>query len=92
MPLFTIRREVPGLSQEDLDASAFRAIGCAIEYPGMRWLHSYWDREAGLLTCIYEAAGVAQIEDHARRARLPCDEVREVTMIGPDDYIIARHG
>ena len=92
MPIFTIRRRIPGLSQEDMAAAAFRAIGCAAEYPGMHWHQSYWDREAGVLTCVYEAGSVAQIEDHARRARIPCDDVREVTVVGPDDYIVARHG
>jgi Protein of unknown function (DUF4242) len=87
MPTFTVRRDVPGLTSEELDASAFRAIVCAVEYPGMRWLESFWDREAGRLTCIYEAASADEVFDHARRARIPCDEVHEVSVVGPGDFV-----
>ena len=86
MPLYTIRRAVGAASREDIDASAFRALACAIEYPGMRWIRSYWDREAGVLTCLYEAHSAAEIQEHSRRSRIACDEVREVTEFGPEDY------
>lgn len=89
MPVFTIRRDVPGLTREDVDAASFRAISCAMEYPEMRWRESYWDAAAGMITCVYEARSSADIFEHARRARIPCDDVREVLPFGPGDYVEA---
>jgi hypothetical protein len=87
MPLFTIRREIPGLSREELDAAAYRAIMCAFEFPGMRWVRSYWDAPRGEITCLYEARDAEQIRDHAHRSRIPCDEVREVIEVAPEQYV-----
>jgi hypothetical protein len=86
MPLFHILRRIPEATPEDLDAAALRSIVCAYEFSGLRWLHSAWDRERGELLCCYEAADAHQIEEHARRASIPCDEVREITLIRPTDY------
>jgi Protein of unknown function (DUF4242) len=47
----------------------------------MRWLRSYFVREEdGSLgtICIYEAQSAEAIREHARRARLPADEVLPV--------------
>ncbi len=87
MPLYKIRRGVPGASREDVDASAFRAVACAIEFDGLHWVRSFWDEAAGELTCLYEAASAAQVLAHAERARIPCDSVAEVTEITPDEYL-----
>jgi hypothetical protein len=85
MPLFTIRRMLPGATREDLDAAGLRATVCAYEFPGLRWVRSYWDRPAGEVLCLYQAKDTAQIEEHSRRARIPCDEVREVVILGPGE-------
>lgn len=89
MPLYAIRREIPGLSREELDAAALRAIMCLFDFPDMRWLRSYWDEKLGVIECVYEAQDPDQIRDHARRSRIPCDEVRQVTEIGPEQYLNA---
>ncbi len=87
MPIFTIRRVLGEVSKEDVDASAFRAIVCSYEYPGMKWHQSYWDVERGELLCIYEADSAEQIYGHAERSKIPCDEVRLVTVLRPGDYV-----
>ena len=87
MPLFMVRRNVPGISQEDMDAAAFRAITCAFYYSGLKWHRSFWDHDAGVLDCIYEAESAEELLAHAQRARIPCDEVREVDAFGPENYI-----
>lgn len=90
MPLFTVRRTVGvDATQDDIDAASFRAIVCMFEYPGMRWSESFWDRERGQLTCIYEAETEQQIFEHAERSKIPCDEVRPAVVIRPGDYIEA---
>lgn len=87
MPLYRIRRDVGAISQEDMDAAAFRAIVCAPQFPGLRWVRSYWDRESGRLDCVYEASEPSQIEEHAKTARIPCDEIRPVDEVIPEAYL-----
>lgn len=87
MPLYRIRRDVGAITQEDMDAAAFRAIVCAPQFPGLQWIRSFWDREAGRLDCVYQADEPAQIEEHAKTARIPCDEIRVVDEVMPEAYI-----
>lgn len=86
MPLFLIRRNVPGMDQGEIDAAGYRAIMCAYEYPGMKWHRSYWDRQRGVLECLYECQDEAEVRSHAERSRIPCDDVREVVIIDPVAY------
>lgn len=86
MPLFLIRRDLPGATEEDVDAGSYRAVACAFVYTNMRWVTSYWNRAGGELWCVYEAESAEQLVDHARRARIPCDEIREVTPLDPQQY------
>lgn len=87
MSIYRVRRDIGDISQDDLDAASFRAIVCAPQFPGLRWVRSYWDQEAGRLDCIYEAVDPTQLQEHARVARIPCDAVREVTEMLPDTYL-----
>ncbi len=86
MPLYRIIRGVGDISQEDLDAAAYRALVCAPQFEGLKWIRSYLHREGQQLQCFYEAASAAQLEEHARVSRIPCDEVVEVTEVLPDTY------
>ncbi|HMO53202.1 MAG TPA: DUF4242 domain-containing protein [Tepidiformaceae bacterium] len=86
MPLYQIKRDVGHLSQEDMDAAALRAIVCAPQFPGLRWIRSYWDRERGSVDCVYEATSPQQLQEHAATARIPCDDVRPVEELVPDSY------
>jgi Nickel responsive protein SCO4226-like len=87
MPIFMIRRDLPGATQEDMDAAAFRAITCAFYFPGMKWHRSFWDQAAGVLHCVYEAKDADEIIAHSLRARIPCDDVRQVDAFGPEAYV-----
>ena len=87
MPLYSIRRQIGQVSEDELDASAFRAIVCAFQFDGLKWRRSYWDRKAGELTCIYEAQTSRQLEDHARVSRIACDSIAEVSEVRPEPYI-----
>ena len=86
MPLFLIRRDLGPASQADLDAASIRALSCAFNYDGLRWLTSYWDGTDKIF-CIYEALNEQQIIDHSAQSRIPCDEIRLVEQIDPDDYV-----
>ena len=89
MPTYRILRKVGDVTREEVDAAALRAIWCLSDYPGVRWLQSYWDREAGEIVCLYEAKTEQQVRDHAESSRIPCDDVRAVEMFGPDEYMHA---
>jgi len=78
MPLFSIERELPGATKADLDAAGYRAVACAFNYAGLRWISSYWDRAGERVLCIYEAESAEQIEHHSMRARIPCDRISQV--------------
>lgn len=87
MPKFIIRRDLPGATEAEVDAAALRALACIAEMDNrVVWLRSYWDRVAGHVRCVYEAASEAEIREHAEIARIPCDEVHEVTELSPGDY------
>lgn len=92
MPLYAIRRDLGQVTREELDASAYRAIMCAYDFEGMRWIRSFWDPEQGEIRCLYEAQDAAQVFEHARRSRIPCDDVREVIEISPDLYVHGQGG
>lgn len=87
MPLYAIRRDLGPITREELDASAYRAIMCAYDFEGLKWVRSFWDPEQGEIRCLYEAQDVAQVIEHARRSRIPCDDVREVIEIDPGLYV-----
>lgn len=90
MPRYSIVRNVPGATQEDIDASSMRAIWCLAEYPKVKWIRSYWDPEAEQIRCIYDAPNEQMIRDHSANARIPCDDVREVAEFGPETYLAPR--
>lgn len=87
MPLYSIRRHLGPISQDELDASAFRAIVCSFQFEGLKWHRSYWDRQGEEITCIYEAQTPRQLEEHSRVSRIPCDSIAEVKEVRPEPYI-----
>jgi hypothetical protein len=87
MAMFKVRRVVGDATDDDMNAAALRSIWCLSDYPGVHWVNSLWDRDAGELICLYEAHSADEIRSHAVAARLPCDDVREITVIDPDEYI-----
>ncbi|HEX5142018.1 MAG TPA: nickel-binding protein [Dehalococcoidia bacterium] len=85
MPLFLIRRNVPGIGRADVDAAFLRAHSCAYSYEGLRWITSFWNQEEEVIHCVWEARDADQLRDHARRSRIPCDEVSEVIQFSPSE-------
>jgi Nickel responsive protein SCO4226-like len=84
--LFLIRRDLGHVSQEDVDAASIRALSCAYNYDGLRWLTSYWDEPHGQIFCIYEATDEQQIVEHSAQSRIPCNEITAVQQVNPEEY------
>jgi hypothetical protein len=90
MALYLVKRNIQGAGPTDYDAALFRALSCVYDFPGLKWLHSFWDRESGISYCVYEAVSVEQIHAHSELSHIPCDEVSVVVASGPDTYEAGR--
>jgi hypothetical protein len=90
MNTYVIRRREAWSTPAELQAAAERSTAVAEEeFPGrISWIRSYVVEEAdgGLGTiCIYQAADVESVRDHAGRVGMPADEVLSVA-----DTVIVR--
>jgi hypothetical protein len=87
MPIYSIRRVVGPMTRDEVDAAAMRSLWCLANYPGVTWMRSAWDAERGEINCLYEAPNADAIREHAESAQIPCDEIREVSLIDPATYL-----
>ena len=87
MPRFIIERNTGPLTAADLDAAGRRSNEVIAEMEGVVWIRSYVSHADGKIFCEYEAPNAELIREHARRAGLPADAVREIQMtISPDMF------
>lgn len=80
MPRYIIERSVPGITREELDAAARRAIAVAADMPGVQWIRSYISEAEGKIYCEYDAPDPEIIREHAKRSGLPADKISLVTL------------
>jgi hypothetical protein len=91
MQLYAIVRRGGWASPQELQEAAARSTQVGQEMPDqVQWIRSYVTAESdgrvGTI-CIYQAASPAAIHDHAKRARLPVDEVIPISstvIVRPD--------
>jgi hypothetical protein len=83
LQLVLVRRHLDPLSSGEFRAIALQAIMCAYEYTDLRWLRSYWAREQKELLCLFRTRTHDLVREHARRSRIPCDEVHDAIEIIP---------
>jgi hypothetical protein len=84
MQTYAIMRRHAVATREELDEAGDRSnFVREQEMTGqMRWIRSYFFDEAdGTIgtICVYEAESPDAIREHARRARIPADEVLPIT-------------
>jgi Protein of unknown function (DUF4242) len=96
MDLYAILRRNGWRDGEDLRLAAERSTIEGEKTPDeVRWIRSYVLAEAnGTLgtVCIYEASSPEAIEEHARRAELPVDEIipiADTVIVRPDPQPVA---
>jgi hypothetical protein len=80
MQLYVIRRRSAFADVPDLEKAAARSAKVGnVDMPDrVRWIRSYVVEEPdGRLgtVCIYQAADVASVREHARRAEIAADEI-----------------
>lgn len=81
--LVLIKRQLEPLTHAEFRAIALQAIMCAYEYSDLRWLRSYWARETNHLYCLFRSRTHDLVREHARRSRIPCDEVHDAVQLAP---------
>lgn len=87
MPRFIIERNTGPLTQEELDVAGRRSNSVLAEMDGVTWIRSYVAHADGKIFCEYEAPSAELVREHARRAGLPADAVREIHLtINPDMF------
>jgi hypothetical protein len=87
MPRFIIERNTGPLTRDQLDAAGRRSNAVLAEMDGVTWIRSYVSHADGKIFCEYEAPNADLIREHARRAGLPADAVREIELtISPDMF------
>jgi sporulation protein YlmC with PRC-barrel domain len=92
MQTFVILRRSGWKTPEELEAAAMRSkqVGEDQMPDDVRWIRSYAlaeeDGQVGTV-CVYQATSPAAIQEHARRADLPADEivpVADTVIVRPD--------
>jgi hypothetical protein len=87
MPRYIIERNTGPLTRDELDAAGRRSNQVLTEMDGVTWIRSYVSHADGKIFCEYEAPNAELIREHARRAGLPADAVREIELtISPDMF------
>ncbi|HVY77236.1 MAG TPA: DUF4242 domain-containing protein [Solirubrobacterales bacterium] len=92
MDTYVILRRSAWQSPEELEVAAGRSsrVGDEEMSDDIRWIRSYVLEEGGGTVgtvCIYQASSPEAIEEHARRADLPADEiirVADTVIVRPD--------
>ena len=86
MALYRIERQLPHVSQDEIDAAAYRSVACLTRFKDLTWVRSFFDAQTFRFTCYYEAPNAERIREHAEMAALPCDSITEVVEYLPDQY------
>ena len=88
MALYRVERQLPegAVTDDDVDAAAYRAVACLARFPEITWVRSYFDPQAYHFTCYYQAEDPEVIRKHAEMAGIPCDSITEVREYLPDAY------
>jgi hypothetical protein len=88
MPLFVVKRDLPGVTPEILQSAGIRAKSCCAEITGegqpVRWVRSFYLPETEQTHCYFEGVSKAVIEEANQRARIPFTGIVEVVEMTPE--------
>lgn len=81
LQLVLVRRHLDPITHREFRALALQAIMCAHEYSDLLWVRSYWATEQNELLCVFRTREHELVREHARRSRIPCDEVHDAVQL-----------
>jgi hypothetical protein len=88
MPLFVVKRTLPGVTPEALASAGLRAKTCCAEMTregeAVRWIRSFYLPESSQTHCYFEAASKRAVEEANQRARIPFVEVSDAVEMTPE--------
>lgn len=88
MPLFVVKRDLPGVTPEILQSAGIRAKSCCAEMTGegqpVRWVRSFYLPTTAQTHCYFEAQSKSAVEEANHRARIPFTDVVEVIEMTPE--------
>jgi hypothetical protein len=88
MPLYVVKRDLPGVTPELLQSAGIRAKSCCAEMTNegqaVRWIRSFYLPESSQTHCYFEAASRSAVEEANQRARIPFTQISEVVEMTPD--------
>ena len=87
MPRYIVKRTLPPLTDEQLNAIGHKVVESCERIPGMQWIRSHLTADGRHSFCEFEAPHDEACREHARLAGLPVDEVVSVGReIGPEMF------
>ncbi len=88
MPMFVVKRQLPGITPDGLQGAGIRVKSCAAEMQSegsdVRWVRSFFLPEAEQTHCYFEGPDAAAIQDLNDRAQIPYLEISEVHEMTPE--------
>jgi hypothetical protein len=75
-----------------IDAISGEDKWCALKFAqinadvGVQWLFSFLSADKKKTYCLYEASSAEEIREVARRAKIPADEIIEVSELRPEMF------
>ena len=88
MPLFVVKRTLPGITPDALMSAGARAKTCCAEMTqegeNVKWVRSFFLPATEQTHCYFDAASKDAVVEANQRARLPFDEIVEVVELTPE--------
>ncbi len=88
MPMFVVKRELPGITPDGIHGAGIRVKSCAAEMQkegtNVHWLRSFFLPDAEQTHCYFEGPDEAAIRDLNERAQIPFIEISPVVEMTPD--------
>ena len=88
MPLFVVKRDLPGITPDALQSAGMRAKTCCAEMTGegqsVRWVRSFFLPETAQTHCYFEGCSKSAVEEANQRARIPFTQIVEVMEMTPE--------
>lgn len=89
MPKYAVKRHLPGITPDKLQAAGMRAKTCCSEMESegtdVRWIRSFLTPSTEETYCVFQAPSADEVEEANRRAQIPFEEIQEIAEMTPDE-------